>query len=119
VTVAKANIASNPRTNSLLVTATPAQQRIVEEAIKVIDVDATSTNFYERSRKPYLQVYKLTNSDAQEVTKTLSVVIPGVVVNEDSRYRTIHIMATEAQHREVEQLIRQLDGQGGGNEDVA
>lgn len=119
VTVAKANIASNPRTNALLVTATPAQQRIVEEAIKVIDVDATSTNFYERSRKPYLQVYKLVNSDAQEVTKTLSVVIPGVVINEDSRYRTIHVMATEAQHREVEQLIRQLDGQGGGGEDVA
>ena len=104
------------RTNSIMVTATPAEHKIVEAAIQVIDIDETTTGGYARGRKPYLVVYEVNDSDPQEVVKTLSVLIPGVVVNEDGRNEKIHIVATEAQHREVATLIRQLDGMGGGSQ---
>ncbi len=109
-------IASNLRTNSLLVAASPSQQRIVEETINVIDVDEEPSNFFARSRKPYLEVYEVKQSDPREVVKTLGVLVPGVVVNEDGRNDKIHILATELQHREVAALIRQLDGMGGGEQ---
>ncbi|MEZ6067199.1 MAG: secretin N-terminal domain-containing protein [Planctomycetaceae bacterium] len=109
-------ITSNVRTNSLLVSATPAQQKIVEEALAVIDVEEEESTFYSRSRKPYLQVYEVSTSDPREVVKTLQVLVPGVVVNEDGRNGKIHILATEDQHREVALLVRQLDGQGSGDQ---
>lgn len=112
----QARIWAHLRTNSLMVTATPAQQKIVEAAIKVIDVDEQAAGTFARSRKPYLQVYQVTSSDPREVVKTLTVLVPGVVVNEDGRNGKIHIVATEAQHEEVGRLIRQLDGLGGGEQ---
>ncbi len=115
-TTVQARIWAHLRTNSLMVTATPAQQKIVEAAIKVIDVDEQAAGVFARSRKPYLQVYQVTSSDPREVVKTLAVLVPGVVVNEDGRNGKIHIVATEAQHEEVGRLIRQLDGLGGGEQ---
>ena len=65
------------------------------------------------SRRPYLQAYRVA-TDAREVSKTLSAVLPqGVLVNEDGDEETIHIFGTEAQHREVQELLRQLEGSGG------
>lgn len=106
------------RTNSIMVTATPAEHKIVEAAIEVIDIDEQTAGSYVRGRRPYLVVYEVNDSDPQEVVKTLSVLIPGVVVNEDGRNEKIHIMATDAQHKEVAALIRQLDGMGGGEQVV-
>ena len=103
------------RTNSLMVTATPAEQRIVEETLKVIDVDEDAAP-YARGRRPYLQVYEVKSSDPREVVKTLAVLIPGVVVNEDGRNGKLHIVATEVQHQEVATLVRQLDGLGAGEQ---
>ncbi|MEZ6057913.1 MAG: secretin N-terminal domain-containing protein [Planctomycetaceae bacterium] len=106
-----AQVAVDTRTNSLLVTASPAQQKIVEDAIKVLDVEQVESVFA-RNRKPYLSVYSVTNANPQEVVKTLAVLVPGVVVNEDNKGGKIHIVATEEQHREIEGLVRQLDGLG-------
>ena len=64
--------------------------------------------------RPHLKVYDVQTANPTEVTKTLSALMPGVVVNEDDKARRIHILATPDEHREVEQLIRQIDGQGGG-----
>ncbi|MGC1274711.1 MAG: secretin N-terminal domain-containing protein, partial [Planctomycetaceae bacterium] len=47
-----------------------------------------------------------------EVVKTLDVLMPGVVVNEDGRSRKIHVHAPAAVQDEVERLIRMLDGEG-------
>lgn len=111
-------VASDPRTNTLLVTATAAELRLIEETVRAIDVaEATGGNFA-TADVPHLRVYTLTSSDPREVTKTLDAILPGVVVNEDGRNNKVHIVATAAQHREVEQLIRQLDG-GGGAQSVA
>ncbi|HEX6984802.1 MAG TPA: secretin N-terminal domain-containing protein [Planctomycetaceae bacterium] len=108
-----AQVSADERTGSLLVTATAAQHRIVEEVLKVTDVPVSGDG---RSRlsdnEPYLEVYRLNRSDPQEVVKTLDVLMPGVVVNEDGRARKIHVHAPRAVQNEVAALIRQLDGEG-------
>ncbi len=109
-------VSSDDRTSSLLVTATAAQHRIVEDILKATDVQA-SGRVTERSRsgQPFLKVYTLVRSDPQEVVKTLDVLMPGVVVNEDGRNEKIHVHAPQAVQDEVERLIRQLDGEGSAN----
>ena len=105
-------VTADPRTNRLLVTATPAQLKLAEEIIKSIDVDEGNM-LAPGGNKPYLRVYSVNSSDPREVTKTLDAMMPGVVVNEDGRNNKIHIVATPKEHQEIEELIRQLDGEGG------
>jgi type II secretory pathway component GspD/PulD (secretin) len=104
------------RTNQLLVTATPNQHRVVEDMITAIDVEvggeAGRVGF--GSREPYLKIYRMHRADAREAAKTLTALMPGVVINEDGRDGTIHIMATEAQHRKVQANLDLLDGGGAG-----
>ena len=104
-------------TNSVLVSGTQAQVETAEQMLKAIDVSTTGdgTAVIRGGNKPQLRVYKVTSADATEVTKTLSAIIPGVVVNEDGRNGKIHIMATPREHAKVEQYIRQLDGSGMGS----
>lgn len=111
-----AKVSADPRTNTLLVTATAAEQALVEEITKAIDVseDAFGHSIVVQDNTPRLEVYHVNTADPTEVTKTLNVIMPGVVVNEDGRARKIHIMATPAEHREVAALIRRLDGDGQG-----
>lgn len=109
-------VATDPRTNQLLVTATLAQHLLVEQALKTIDLDAQSGDFVPSSNRPFLKVYQVTSADSREVTKTLESLMPGVVVNEDARNGKIHIQATPDQHRQVETLIAQMDGLGGGRQ---
>ncbi len=112
-----ASMTSDPRTNALLVTATAADHKLIETALKTIDVEAEGKTGSATSNKPYLRVYKVTSAEPREVTKTLDALMPGVVVNEDTSIRSISIFANEKQQTEVEGLIRQLDG-GGGTEQV-
>lgn len=111
--LSNARIIADPRTNRLLATASPSEHQIIEEAVKTIDVEATGSFL---SKKPYLFTYSVTNSDAREVTKSIDALMPGIVVNEDGRNGLINIMATPAQHEEVRELIRKLDGAGGGTQ---
>ena len=110
-----AQLTSDTRTNSLLVTATAADHTLIEQALLTIDVEAEGSS-EAGSGKPFHKVYRVSTSDAREVTKTIDALMPGIVVNEDSQAGTISIMATDKQHAEVEALIRQLDGGGGGTE---
>lgn len=116
VSVETLQVASDVRTNSLLVTGTPAQHLLVKTILTAVDVsespDGTALSRTGRRGK-YLRVYDVSSADAREVTKTLDAIMPGIVVNEDGRNGKIHIMATEREHEEVDQLIRQLDGAGG------
>lgn len=112
-----AQLTSDPRTNSLLVTAMATDHTLIEQALKTIDVDAEGGESF-GSNKPFLRVYKVASADPREVTKTLNSLMPGVVVNEDTSIRSISIFANEMQQAEVDALIRQLDG-GGGAEQVA
>lgn len=117
----KVQIASNERTNQLLVTANAAEHKIIEDLLKSIDVEEPAGAARRpRSREPYLVVYQVKTADAQEVAKTLNVLYPGCVVNEDGRARRIHVYATPMQHEQIERMIKQLDGEGvGGGVSVA
>lgn len=109
---ATVQVAVDERTNTLLITAKPSAIKIIEETIAAIDV-AAGPGFNARSREPYLEVYQLKSADTIEVTKTLNVLYPGAVVNEDGRARRIHIHGTQALHDEIAPLIKRLDGEGG------
>lgn len=117
----KVQIASNERTNQLLVTANASEHKIIEDLLKSIDVEEPAgATRRPRSREPYLVVYQVKTADAQEVAKTLNVLYPGCVVNEDGRARRIHVYATPTQHEQIERMIKQLDGEGvGGGVSVA
>ena len=112
-------LAVDERTNSLLVTASPTNIKIIEEAIQAVDLPPLPGAVSRSSREPYLEVYQLETADAMEVTKTLNVLFPGTILNEDGRTRRIHIKATEEMHREIATTIRQLDGIGAGASQMA
>ena len=111
--LAKTQFTSNTRTNQLLVTAPGIVQKLVSEALESIDVEADGSYAAGGDGEPYLQVYQVSGTDAGEVTKTLDVLMPGVVVNEDRSSGKVHIFATAKQQREVAELIEQLQGKGG------
>lgn len=101
------------RTNSVLVTAKAEDMKLVSQVIEAIDVppgEATALDRGDTLSEPFLQVYELESADPQEVAKTLSVLHPGMVINEDGRARRIHIWGTPDEHREIALHIRQLDG---------
>ncbi len=113
----KVALAADERTNTLLVSAPAEQMEIIDQAIQTIDVAPSGEAgrlAARSSNEPYLEVYTVRNADAAEVTKTLSVLYPGAVVNEDRRYGRIHIYATPSEQREIAALIQRLDGLGGG-----
>jgi type II secretory pathway component GspD/PulD (secretin) len=117
-----ANLATNmrvsslARTNSLLVTATPSAIQLVEEILQSLDVAPPSgeRSLYDDST-PVLRVYKLANADEDDVAETIDAILPGVVINEDGRHDSVHIYATQSEHREVEDLIRIIDTADGGS----
>ncbi|MCH2202565.1 MAG: hypothetical protein MK102_11390 [Fuerstiella sp.] len=114
--VEELQVAADVRTNSLLVTGTSSQHALVKTIVEAIDVSKGpdgQTLSRKGRRGRYLMVYRVDSADAREVTKTLDAIMPGIVVNEDGRTGKVHIMATEKEHDEVAQLIRQLDGEGG------
>ncbi|MBC8290987.1 MAG: hypothetical protein H8E37_11795 [Planctomycetes bacterium] len=112
------NVAVDERTNTLLVTARSEAMKIIEETIAAIDVEADES-YKPRSREPYLEVYQLKSADALEVVKTLDVLHPGAVVNEDGRARRLHIFGTAELHAEIGPLIQRLDGDTGNGVVVA
>ena len=105
------------RTNSVLVTAKAEDMKLVAEVIEALDVPPGEATAFDRGdalSEPYLQVYELESADPRETAKTLSVLHPGMVVNEDGRARRVHVWATPAEHREIALHIRQLDGSATG-----
>jgi len=104
------NVTSDSRTNSLLVTAPRATMKLIEDLIKAIDVGDGTYAESTDSGEPFLKVYLVQNADAREITKTLTALKPGVVVNEDGKSRRVHIVATEAEHEEIGRMIEELDG---------
>lgn len=111
----KTRVTVDYRTNQLLISAKASDMELVEKALETIDVefDAAGNRFVATNNTPELRVYTVTTTDAREVAKTLDVVVPGVVVNEDGKAGKIHIVATPTEHTEIDALIRKLDGGGG------
>lgn len=103
------------QTNSLLVTATPAAIALVENILETIDAPTPgSANSSFTNNTPVLRVYTVDNADEDDVAETINSVIPGVVINEDGRNNSIHVLATAAEHVQVEELIDVIDSGGVG-----
>lgn len=109
---ARVQVAVDERTNTLLITAKADDIRIIDDAIKTIDIQQEG-EVAKGNKTPYLEVYALKSADPQEVAKTMNVLFPGSVVNEDARARRIHIHASAEQHDRIRETIRRLDGEGG------
>ncbi|MFK7820909.1 MAG: secretin N-terminal domain-containing protein, partial [Planctomycetaceae bacterium] len=107
------NVTVELRTNSLLVSGTQQQLRLIEEIVKAVDVAGPDGPFSRGSRTPYLEVYTMMSSNVMEVGKTIESLMPGKIVNEDGQARKLHIKATQQEHEEIRSLIAKLD-QGGG-----
>ncbi|MFP6704141.1 MAG: secretin N-terminal domain-containing protein, partial [Planctomycetaceae bacterium] len=111
------SVTVDERTNMLLAMAPPTKMEVIRKAIETIDVPVgDGGNPFAgviEDNEPYLEVYKINSADVMEVTKTLNVLFPGAVVNEDGRFRTIHVMAGKSEHEELRAMIHKLDGQGG------
>ncbi len=113
----EARITVDERSNSLLVAARPAEIQLVEQAIKQIDLPARDgSNAFQANTGPVLKVYPVSSGDLGKVAETLAAMVPGVVINQDGRANVLHVIATETRQREVDTLIRLLDGRSGGQE---
>ncbi|MFM8474984.1 MAG: secretin N-terminal domain-containing protein, partial [Planctomycetaceae bacterium] len=108
---------SDTRTNSLLVTGSPDQQKLVEEIVKTLDVDEDAKgNKLSRSDRsgPFLKVYKVAGR-ADQVAQSIDAMMPGVLVNEDVNAGTVHIFGTTKQHEQVAEWVKSfLEGSGTG-----
>ena len=112
---------SDTRTNSLLVTAAPDQQKLVEEIIRTLDVDkdpkGNPLDGTDR-RGPYLKVYKVSGR-ADQVAQSIDAMLPGVVVNEDGQAGTVHIFGTTKQHDQVAEWVKSFSEGTGASGSVA
>ncbi len=109
-------VSSLRHTNSVLVTATPSAIALVEGILEAIDVPAPGGGVAAlNSNVPELRVYTVDNADEDDVAETVDSVIPGVVINEDGRNNSIHVLATPAEHAQVAELIRVINSGGAGN----
>jgi len=112
---------SDTRTNSLLVTASPDQQKLVEEIVRTLDVDkdpkGNPLDGTDR-RGPYLKVYKVSGR-ADQVAQSIDAMLPGVVVNEDGQAGTVHIFGTTKQQDQVAEWVKSFSEGTGASGSVA
>ena len=113
------NVTPELRTNSLLVSGTQQQLKLVESILAAVDVEGPDGPYSRGSRVPYLEVYTMTASNVMEVGKTIEALMPGKIVNEDGQAKKLHIKATQAEHEEIRALIAKLDKGGGSGGAVA
>ncbi|MCX7406882.1 MAG: hypothetical protein NTZ32_02260 [Planctomycetales bacterium] len=113
----KIQVTADTRTNHLLVTASSALVKVVEEAVKAIDVDKDSSGktVQVNDSPAYLKAYLVPGGDATQVSRTLNSLMPGLIVGEDSRSGKIHVHATREEHTEIEKLVQTLAGEASGS----
>ncbi len=112
--VGKIQVTADMRTNHLLVTASSAHLRLVEEAVKNLDTDTdTLGNPINRLDNPIrLKSYSVAGADVAQVARTLSMIMPGLAIVEDGRTAKLHVQGTDEEHREVEGLLKEIAGDG-------
>ncbi len=113
----KIQVTADTRTNHLLITASSALVKVVEEAVKAIDVDkdANGKTVQVNDSPAYLKAYMVPGGDASQVSRTLNSLMPGLIVGEDTRSGKIHVHATREEHNEIEKLVQTLAGEASGS----
>lgn len=107
------------RTNSLMANASADDLRLIEQAVKAIDVpEGSGGRSYSRGiSTPQLEVYQLENADVPVVMDVLNSIIPNLLVREDIKSRRLNIYATPEDQEQVRNIIKQLDNDKGLYED--
>ncbi|MBS0202073.1 MAG: hypothetical protein JSS49_04175 [Planctomycetes bacterium] len=108
----KIQVTADSRTNHLLIAASATLVKVVEDAVKSIDVDTNSSGekiVNDSSSGPaFLKAYAVGGGDVTQVSRTLNSIMPGLVVGEDTKAGKIHVQATREEHAEIERLIQTL-----------
>ncbi len=109
----KIQVTADTRTNHLLVTASASLVKVVEDAVKSIDVDTGKPPV--DSGPAYLKAYTVAGGDVTQVAQTLNSMLPGLVVGVDTRSSKIHVQGNGEEHAQIDRLIHTLAGEVGGS----
>jgi type II secretory pathway component GspD/PulD (secretin) len=119
----KANTIADPRTNKLLVSATPSEHRIIEEALKTVDVSERSPL---ASDRPYgamgdkqMTVIGLSNMEATSAALMLQSMFlkegdNAPTISANVAARQLIVRGSEAQLYQIKQLLMELGEDGSG-----
>src|SRR5262245_4658621 len=102
----------DPRQNTLLVTCSVDDMRLVEDMIKTIDVVVTGDSrgdFLKGDNVPQLEVYSLENADPAVVADVLYSTVTGLIIRDDAKTRGVIVFGTPAEQAQVRGIVKQLD----------
>lgn len=104
----KIQVIADNRTNHLLVAASAAHLKLVEELIKSIDTDVDQFGKpINTTDKPFvLHAYNVSGSDTASMGRMVNSIYPGVVVGDDARSGKIFVQATKEDHIEIQNLLK-------------
>jgi type II secretory pathway component GspD/PulD (secretin) len=108
------NLVVNTRKNSVLASAPPDKMKIIEQAVKVLDVESQGAeNLLANLNR--MQVYKLSELDPEALSKMLTdmgLLDPITTVQVDKRNKSIVVYAPMTDHLVIRQLLERLDRTG-------
>lgn len=110
----KIQVTADARTNQLLVSASAALLRVVEDAVKTLDTD-TDGNGNKILRNEVtltMKTYNVPGGDVATIAETINMLVPGVVLRQDTRTGRLYVQATREEHEEVAGLVQELSGEG-------
>ncbi|MFK7817169.1 MAG: hypothetical protein AB8G99_00500, partial [Planctomycetaceae bacterium] len=92
--------------NALHIKGTDSQHKLFESVISRLNTTSSQLAKSTVSSGQTLEVYTL-RGDTNEVSKTIEVLMPGIIVNTTSTQ--IHALASESQHAALKSLLQKLD----------
>ena len=105
----KIQVTADPRTNHLLVTSTVILVKVVEDAVKSIDIPQDPSSV--KTENPTsIKSYIVPGGDPTQAAQTINSIYPGLVAGVDTRSGRIYVQGTDVEHREIESLIKTLGG---------
>ena len=115
--VGKIQVTADPRTNHLLVTASSALVKVIEDIVRSIDIDkdASGKTVVTNDSPAFLKAYSVLGGDPIQISRTLNSLMPGLVVGEDPKSGKLHVHATREEHAEIQNLIQALAGETSGS----
>ena len=108
----KPTIIVNERRNSIVASATPDKMAVIEQAIRLIDVQAPQNSSLDRYLSR-LRTYRLVTLDPNEVVEILhetGVMDPTTMLKVDEKSKSIIANAPPWDHLTIEKMIKKLDG---------
>lgn len=108
----KPTIIVNERRNSIVASATPDKMAVIEQAIRLLDVESPQNSSLDRYLSR-LRTYRLVTLDPNEVVEILhetGVMDPTTMLKVDDKSKSIIANAPPWDHLTIEKMIKKLDG---------